>query len=494
MKYLLLLGLLLFLSCSDHNEPPYVPPYSYYVAPLKQSDTSLTISLTIRDKSSDSITILLPPIYADNPLLEERLPTVTNISITESYGDTATFIEKSISFDQFQTRAITFDRQDSLYTLTYEVSFNYKDTTILTPSISPQGGYLQGNYLFALPYKGEELVQLWRGHNHFEVSYKLPQTMTLFGDPTKGWQGYNFYQLLFSTSLLNGTIMTSGSIERQYYSFVSPLATPFPHITEAKEAFEGIMYTILASFKPATPAPITVIFDSNKSGGLEGTFAFSIQSSLYETSPSLFNMVLAHEALHWWIGVYTGDYDDPWWKEGTTDYLGFLVSTRAGFTNYQDMANEMLRDYSSDPIIASMALSDPSLRYILYNDLGNLTYYRLVYGKGGQFSMILDAEIRKHTQGKMKLEDVLNTLFENHWHSAFTRNEYLKAISSTTGYDAEKLFTRYVDQSGSISQEILDEALATISHYEHFATTSQQSAQIRSLQQPWFIEYYSTTH
>ena len=482
----------IFISCSDDTPPPYTPPYSYTVLPLKKSDTTITVSIFIKDQSGDSITFLLPPIYADNPLLVPLSPPVVDISVTKTYGESVAYTLGSQYFDQFTIQTITFANSDSIHTLTYEVYPHFPDTSILAPSIAPSGGYMQGNYLFALPYNNEDLGDLWRLPNNYDVNYHLPPNATLFGDPAKGWSGKSFYQLLFSSSLLNAKLLTSGTVGDQHYSIVSPIESTFPNIPAAKTAFEGIMATLHKSFTPFSTQPISIFFDLNRSGGLEGTFAFSIQSDLYTTaSPSIFNMILAHEAVHWWIGVYMGDIDDPWWKEGTTNYLGYLFSGRAGFTLYSDIANELLYDYSSDPIIAATPLSDPSLRYTLYNDLENLTYYRLVYGKGAQVSMMLDAEIRSFTLGETRLEDALALLTKRHWKSAFSRQEYLSAIEEVSGYDATVFFATYVDASGVIPAPLLESALATITKYEKFnATASLQKTRATAPKTPWYIRYH----
>lgn len=479
-RFFLLLIPILLLSCSDDSDTGN--NLLYRVTPRLKSDTTVSIQLDLTQQEGDSITLLLPPIYADNPILTTEPNDIQNLVVVNSNGDTLTPREHTVALHQFNMRAISFEN-DSSITVTYDQHFLFDTTAVTyshmpTPTIDENGGYLQGSNLFAIPYHGEELVDLWRAPTPFTVTYDLTNCDNLMGDIPE-WSGRNLYELLFSTSLLDGQILSYGRANNQLYRFIAP-SNSFTAIDSATVAFDTILSHSIDLFGTLFPTHyMSVILDVSKGGGLEGMFAFTIYSDLWNIPTdgiNTFNMVLAHEAVHFWIGVRVGDYDDPWWKEGTTNYYGYLISGATGTAEMSFVRRELLLDLSPYPTVQTMALSDPSLRYMHYEELETQTYTVLTYYKGAQVSMIMDAYIREQTNGRYSLASALQPLFKIYNGSAFTRTQYLNNILQITGVNVSSLFETYVDTPGVIDYEVLETAFETVHRYGGFGTQSLPAA------------------
>ncbi len=459
----------LWLSCTDvptdpHLQPPPSGPALRYTVHIDSMPAD-TIRVTVRIarwEHGDSVRLIAPPMYADNPMPPQTGPNIHDIRLHDESGARVAFTADSMRFGLYRSLVLTAPVRLPL-TLEYDVTFEYRPWGGMPlPYVGERGGYLQGTYLFAAPYDGNGgLAHIWRRPWDIRLVYALDSSLCLRGDPVAG-DIRNVYELLFSTSVLGGEAIISGSGGGQSFSFVNLQDTTYgdPMRDAIETGFTDIMADVTALFGKFEQHPMTVIMGVNKGGGLEGMYAFSIYNPSSADVDGLFHVVAAHEAIHSWIGVRVGDYDDPWWKEGTTNYLGFLVAARNGLCSRRLLEQTMLADLSDSTDVRDFALSNPVVRSRLFYPDGDMV--DLVYVKGAQVCMLMDRRIREASGWAKGLDDILGTFTHEYDGAAFSRQAYLSYISSRTGVDLSMLFSRYVDSPGAISDSVLSTELAAL--------------------------------
>ena len=102
------------------------------------------------------------------------------------------------------------------------------------PEIGEFSGYLQGNYMFLVPYRSSETVDIWRDSVFsMQVTYNLGNNVSLAGDP----DSVIFkspYQLMFSKSALifapaaGNQLLYSGEAGGQPFRFVNKWSHRIP--------------------------------------------------------------------------------------------------------------------------------------------------------------------------------------------------------------------------------------------------------------------------
>jgi hypothetical protein len=227
----------------------------------------------------------------------------------------------------------------------------------------------------------------------------------------------------------------------------------------------GVVFNKLLPLFPALPfLPSIIVQDSLD--GLEGTFSFAVNALDSSAYGEWGSSVIAHEALHFWVGVYTGDYDDPWWKEGTAEYLGLQVSSELNISKKSYARSILVLDLSSNPAVMGLPLAggDAVRDYIYYqshtpDSVKNAAF--LVYTKGAQVCMILDQIIRERTNGNENLLKATAALCNHHNHGAFTRAEFKAELENGIG-SLDTFFERYVDSPGAIDTTMLASTFARL--------------------------------
>lgn len=461
---------LLCLSCTEVPTDPQLqtPPdgpalrYTVHIDSMPTDTVRVTVRIN-RWESGDSVRMIAPPMYADNPMPPQSGRNVHNITLRDESGAAVAFSADSMQFGLYRSLVLTAPIRLPM-TLEYDVTFGYQPWYGLPlPYVGERGGYLQGTYLFAAPYDGTGgLAHIWRRPWDMHLEYELGDSLYLRGDPSDGAGIRNVYELFFSTSVLGGDVVISGSGGVQDFQFVNIQDTTYGDsmLTAIESGFADIMSDVTGLFGSLGGRPMTVIMGVNKGGGLEGMYAFSIYNPSAADVDGLFHVVAAHEAIHSWIGVRVGDYDDPWWKEGTTNYLGFVVAARNGLCSRRLLEQTMLADLGDSADVRQFALSDAAVRSRLFapeNDMVDL-----VYVKGAQVCMLMDRRIREASGWSLGLDDVLGAFAREYDGAAFSRGAYLSYISSSTGADLTQLFARYVDSSGAIADSVLSAELAAL--------------------------------
>jgi predicted metalloprotease with PDZ domain len=191
--------------------------------------------------------------------------------------------------------------------------------------------------------------------------------------------------------------------------------------------------------------------------GMEGLFSFYMANWSYAELFYTFRPVIAHEALHAWIGIRTGDLDDPWWKEGTASYLGRVLGANIGSPK-DSLRPQLVKDLSANPMVNGKAMSDPYVRRYLYDRDPDVNCLVLVYDKGAQACMILDKMIRLATNNASTLFSKTGNLCTRYDHSAFSRSQFKALLEENTSLDFSGFFDTYIDRAGAIDTAVLSGA------------------------------------
>ena len=438
----------------------------------------LHISLQIyKPEPGDSIRLLAPPIYADNPWLEPTAPNFHNLSVVDATNKPIGYVTDSIAVGLYKSLSISFPNCDSIIIIDYDVTFNYMDTVNMpVPYIDNESGYWQGSYIFLIPYDGTDMADIWRSNFNISVSFNIASNISFYGDPAPLTYFDNPYELLFSTCALNADLLTQGEVGGQSFQFVflpkGDVINP-QLVQKVKEDFEIILNDITRIFNPLNEAPVSVIFGVNKAGGLEGMYAFSMLNPWENDSTGWINMILAHEAIHFWIGNRVGDYDDPWWKEGTTSYLGYQIALRNNLCSDYFINRKLLKNLSNDNGVNTYALCDHEVRKYIFSSVNSCE--SLVYDKGAQVSMLMDRRIRETSRSQTSLCEILGEFVKEYDGKAFYREEYLSYIKEHSGADVSDIFTDYVETIGAIPDSILTENCTALINMGAFGDISLSS-------------------
>jgi predicted metalloprotease with PDZ domain len=280
------------------------------------------------------------------------------------------------------------------------------------------------------------------------------------------------YELLFATAAMGGEEIAAGSAAGQQFRFVNLRDTVYDPVMKARLAqrFAAVTSDVVPLFG-TLDWPLTVILGVNRGGGLEGTHAFSIISPWWADSNGVFDMVAAHELLHCWIGIRTGELDMPWWKEATTNYLGYLVSARQGLVSSGLLSWAMTVDLTDSADVRDYALSSSRVREYLYDSAQGMT--NLVYTKGAQVCMLMDLRVRLASGGTTSL-DRLVAQFCRAWDGrAFRLSDYRAYLEGQSGADLGPVFDRWVDQPGAIPQAVLTASFDSLRATGAFGTLSR---------------------
>jgi predicted metalloprotease with PDZ domain len=191
--------------------------------------------------------------------------------------------------------------------------------------------------------------------------------------------------------------------------------------------------------------------------GIEGIQGYWFMSNLYS-----WPQVHTHELIHTFVGIYHGDLEDPWWKEGLTNYLGLLLPLQAGMINDSVFAAAALADLTGKAATHDLPLSSPALRTRLFIPLDSawndpqdsLGFPELVYGKGAQASMILDRWILERSGGRKSIYDLVRALVRLP-DPGFTRSQLVAATESVAGAPAEGFLASLLDRPGAFPADSL---------------------------------------
>jgi hypothetical protein len=429
---------------------------------------TITIPALHRDSVRFSYTVqggkrfILPFHFFDNPGDSIRGDLATDIMIIDSTGTVV---------DADSSRAFIGPIENNIIELpgnvVYPVTFSYRfnpsavrrdtiDKMMPLVHVNDTSLFLIGAYCFIIPELSASLTGLWRTPQPTTVVLAHPDALPVYGVPAESFTVPNIYNLLFlqlssgRTPLANGS---GGGVQFVFLDFTGASRAP-GLLDSVTTLFSGILDRISPSYGEFSGAPYAVSIH-NIWGGLEGTCGFAVTEPV-STPDSRFGEILAHEALHHFIGIRCGEYDDQWWKESAATYLGLELMVRTGFYNKAYFRQRMTTPFIyADTARFQRALSDPWLRENMFPQI----LYGLVYELGAQVMMLLDVRIRTATNNSFTLFEVMGELCRRYNGGAFDRSALLALLEIYGVNDASDFFAAYIDNSNpSMPEEVLTAA------------------------------------
>jgi hypothetical protein len=424
--------------------------------------------------ATDSERILFPPFAADNPtivLTKDNIHglTVNGLPITRKMG--------SIPWNNDSVQQLSLPASSAGFVVDYDVTFPYAPSrssnynTMLPGNAGNNRGYYRGQYVFCLPRYASDDVGLWRHPLSAYVSVDaggLGAAVTGAGTPLTALK--TPYEVLFLQYAVNALDLACAPPLQSDLSIVSlsSNAVPAPFVAVSCSTFGAVDRLCLGFFPPHESQKSIFIVDSGS--GLEGTYSFFLRYMVGTDPAQWIPGIVAHECVHEWIGVRTGETDDPWWKEGTASYLGILLPYRLGIlTDRQLLRKVMTTDLSANVVTQTVSLSQPYVRQNLYGTDTAANCIGLVYEKGKQASMILDKILRQASGNTQTLLSKTGVLCTRYDHTAFTRPQFLEVLQEGNTADVAGFFSRYIDSPGVLDTALLISTFAWLDSAKAFS-------------------------
>ena len=294
------------------------------------------------------------------------------------------------------------------------------------------------------------------------------------GDSPHSFVAENFDELVDSP-IVAGNIhvypFTAGGIEHQLvnvgesgYWDGTKAATDLKRVVESHQKMWGVIPYDRYLF-------INMIAETG--GGLEhdnSTLIMTSRWSFREKSRYTSWLSLAsHEFFHTWNvrrlrpkplvkydyenEVYT---DGLWIAEGITSYYQDLALVRAGLISRSEYLTRISRDVESvqrtnGRKVQSLRESSYDTWIKFYRPDENSSNTRIsYYSKGAVVAFLLDAKIRKLTNGEKSLDDVMQQMFENYSKSGFTSKQFRKTASEVAGKNLSAWFASVIDSTDEL--------------------------------------------
>ncbi|MGI6039225.1 MAG: hypothetical protein GX257_08865 [Clostridiales bacterium] len=183
-----------------------------------------------------------------------------------------------------------------------------------------------------------------------------------------------------------------------------------------------------------------------KSGGgtaLRRSFMFGYSAKVFPTVEDLQNM-LAHEIVHNWPHID----DEPagvatWFNEGTAEYYSVVLPHRAGITSLEQVLEQIEGRAAKYYGNALRALSNMELAKIYWEDRRAQV---VPYGRGFFYLANTDSEIRRVSDGKRSLDDVVLELVRRRRRGEkLTSETWLELLEKELGYSPREKYDQMTE-------------------------------------------------
>lgn len=324
------------------------------------------------------------------------------------------------------------------------------------PGLAPGVDAIDGAYFFVLPVLGESVAERWRARVRIKLDIVAPGRVLVGSDASLFLDAP--YELAFLRAALDPMRSLTIPVRNHQLTLYATSDTAFD-----MPALSALLATCMGLVEDSIlPIPTQKYFAGQFPvfSGIEGD-----QGYWFNTDGYSLPYVHTHEIIHTFVGIYHGDLDDPWWKEGLTNYLGLLLPLQGGLIRDSVFAAAALADLAAWPAVRDLALSSPVLRTNLFAPLDSAWkqgqdpqgYLGLVYGKGAQASMILDRWLLENSGGRKSVYDLVRALAALPT-PGFSRAQLVAAAAKVAGVasaPAEAFLASLLDRPGAYSADSL---------------------------------------
>ena len=225
----------------------------------------------------------------------------------------------------------------------------------------------------------------------------------------------------------------------------------------ARERFERLLRTQLDSYlrlfggPPRAKRYLIVINEdpSGDGGAFASSFSLFIQGDADARNEVIWGYVMAHELLHFWNGLtlVPKDANEEWFKEGATDYLTIATLAQNGLID-ETLLFKRLENVPRRALIARHA---QNLHMTVREaGLNKQPYRQLVYGGGSLAALALDVELRKRSDDRVGLPQLLQAMMREFAApgSAYTLDDIARIAHDLTGSDFRPFLAQAVESTG----------------------------------------------
>jgi predicted metalloprotease with PDZ domain len=237
------------------------------------------------------------------------------------------------------------------------------------------------------------------------------------------------------------------------------------------------------------------------SGGTEHVNSTVMQASraaLEDNAAYLrFLSLVTHEFFHTWNvksfrprGIHPYDYQREnytellWVAEGTTSYYDDLMLVRTSHTRpnrYMETLSNAIDAMRNRPAETAQSVEQASFdAWIQYghstpDDVNAKVDF---YGKGALVSLLIDMEMRRRSDGKAKLDQVMRALYERFPLNGpgYTSEDLQKIIEELSGADFEDVFEKHVRGAQPIDFEAAFSAVGLELHFRPATDDDEEEA------------------
>ena len=181
--------------------------------------------------------------------------------------------------------------------------------------------------------------------------------------------------------------------------------------------------------------------DKYSGGGVSGhSISVLMDGTLEADNRQSWAPLVAHEICHIWNGkAIDFNTQEYWFSEGFTEYCSKVSCARLGIISEDDFLRDLERKWE-------LYLSKQGEISIREAGENKMVHRELVYEGGSLIAAALDLRIRKHTQNRKSLDNVMKQMYREF---GLTRNEYtmndvIRIISQIADEDFEPFFKKYV--------------------------------------------------
>ena len=161
---------------------------------------------------------------------------------------------------------------------------------------------------------------------------------------------------------------------------------------------------------------------------------------------------VAHEIFHVWNGgviKQKSDYEG-WFKEGFTQYYGYLTPYRVGLYSKKRFLRHLKKDYEgylnrygTEDDMALTRVKEELAREEGHYQPESARLWTMYY-KGALVASLMDDEIRKRTNGLGSLDDIMRYIFHEFRDRRYSSEDVLETLNTVTGQDFTQFFSDFV--------------------------------------------------
>jgi predicted metalloprotease with PDZ domain len=446
------------LQPNELNAEPQTAPWQFVVS-MPQPDTHLFhIQFTIENWQADYLEVCLPVWTPGSYLVREYAKHLQDFQVCDRASN-------PLAWQKLGKNQWRITGSDCIQ-ISYKIFAN--ELTVRTNHLDRTHGYFNGaaTFLFVRDRQQQPLtVKIVLPHQDWKVATALP---AVSGQP------HTYYAADFDT-LVDSPFEIGLHSHHEFTVLGKPhdLAiwgdgNPEPEriikdttaIIEAEaQLFGGLPYDRYLFLLHLSPGA---------NGGLEHKNCCSLiyqRLGFRQDSYLRFLNLVAHEFFHTWNvkrikpkALETFDYEREnyttslWFSEGTTSYYDLLIPLRAGIYGVKhflklmsDNITRLQTTYGRH--VQSLSESSLDTWIKLYRPDANTPNNQISYYlKGELVSMLLDLEIRRQTQNRASLDNVMRLMWQQFGKDeiGFTEEDLYGAIALVAGSDLRSFFQSYL--------------------------------------------------